>query len=177
MSLAHAILGLLTQRPWTGYDLKTQCFDGSVAHFWPADQSQIYRMLDKLLKDGFVTAESGPSQAGPPRKIYTITKAGMKELDRWLSSTVSMPEVRDATLIQVFFVNRLPKGQAIKILDGLRQGYQARLEAYLAVKIPRDQNGPQAGPRMTLELGIAHAKAGVAWADACLHRLRRDAHG
>src|SRR5579875_1236367 len=43
MSLTHAILGFLNRQPMTGYDLKTQCFDISVAYFWPADQAQIYR--------------------------------------------------------------------------------------------------------------------------------------
>src|SRR5258705_13680872 len=55
MSLAHAILGMLQTRPMTGYDLKVECFDNSIAHFWQADQAQIYRTLDKLAEDGLVT--------------------------------------------------------------------------------------------------------------------------
>jgi len=48
MSLPHAILGFLREQPLTGYALKTQRFDVSVANFWPADQAQIYRTLDRL---------------------------------------------------------------------------------------------------------------------------------
>ena len=35
MSLKHALLGILTVRPMTGYELK-QFFDSSVQHFWNA---------------------------------------------------------------------------------------------------------------------------------------------
>ena len=46
MSLEHAILGFLTYRPMSGYDLK-KFFDESVRHFWSAPQSQIYRTLGR----------------------------------------------------------------------------------------------------------------------------------
>ena len=47
MELKHAILGLLSIQPMSGYDLN-RAFSNTVAHFWYADQSQIYRTLDKL---------------------------------------------------------------------------------------------------------------------------------
>ena len=47
MELKHAILGLLSIRSASGYDL-ARAFAGSVAHFWHADRSQIYRTLDRL---------------------------------------------------------------------------------------------------------------------------------
>ncbi|NJL22163.1 MAG: PadR family transcriptional regulator, partial [Leptolyngbyaceae cyanobacterium SM1_3_5] len=43
MSLPHIILALLEQQEQTGYDLKTSCFDGSIAQLWTADQAHIYR--------------------------------------------------------------------------------------------------------------------------------------
>mgnify|MGYP003565227123 CR=1 FL=1 len=52
MSLKYAILGILNAFPMTGYDLKHQAFDATVRHFWPADQSQIYRTLNRLTERG-----------------------------------------------------------------------------------------------------------------------------
>ena len=49
MSLSHAILGLLTYRPLTGYGLK-KIFDKSISHVWAASLSQIYRELSALKK-------------------------------------------------------------------------------------------------------------------------------
>ncbi len=65
MSLMHAILGFLSYKPRTGYDLKTACFDESVAHFWPADQAQIYRTLDKLTEQGLVAFQPVPPHRDP----------------------------------------------------------------------------------------------------------------
>ena len=59
MSLAYAILGLLTYESLTGYELK-QRFDCSINYFWSAHLSQIYRELNVLEKKELVTVKIGP---------------------------------------------------------------------------------------------------------------------
>ena len=71
MSLEHAILGFLNYRPLSGYDLK-KVFDNSVRHFWPADQSQIYRTLAKLAEWEHVEQEIVRGLDRPDRKEYRI---------------------------------------------------------------------------------------------------------
>lgn len=56
MSLPHAILGILGYMPMTGYDLKTQVFDRTIAHFWSAMLPQIYRELERLEQQGWATS-------------------------------------------------------------------------------------------------------------------------
>lgn len=75
MSLDHAILGFLNYHPYTGYDLK-KIFDFSVQHFWSADQSQIYRTLNRLTDAGYVEMEKVAQEDRPDRKVYHITGAG-----------------------------------------------------------------------------------------------------
>ncbi len=53
MSLRHAVLGLLSLSPSTGYEL-TQRFDRSLSNAWHASHSQIYPELAKLEAEGFV---------------------------------------------------------------------------------------------------------------------------
>ena len=48
MSLEYAILGFLSYKPFSGYEMK-KAFDNSVRHFWYADQSQIYRTLARAV--------------------------------------------------------------------------------------------------------------------------------
>ena len=67
MSLEYAILGFLRSRPMTGYELK-KIIDGSVSHFWPADQSQIYRTLGKLAERGWAEMEVVPGTDRPDRR-------------------------------------------------------------------------------------------------------------
>ena len=89
MSLDHAILGFLNYHPYSGYDLK-KIFDTSVQHFWSADQSQIYRTLNRLTKQGFAEMEKIPQDDRPDRKVYHITEAGRSELLQWLSGPPPM---------------------------------------------------------------------------------------
>ena len=103
MSLAHAILGILQIQPMTGYDLKTQCFDKSIAHFWPADQAQIYRTLDKMNEQGWVESQIEFQENHPNRKVYSITEQGQRELRQWLTRFQALPVYREPFLIQLFF--------------------------------------------------------------------------
>jgi len=90
MSLKHAILGFLSYKPLSGYDLK-KAFDNSVRHFWPADQSQIYRTLAQLTAEGLV--ERAADGEGPrDRHPYHITATGLSELRQWL--VASSPPAR-----------------------------------------------------------------------------------
>ena len=96
MSLENGILGFLSMKPLSGYDIK-KLFDYSAAYFWPADQAQIYRALKKLTEDGSVellTQEQGKTLE---RKVYAITEKGHHVLHDWIAK----PEETD-------FINRLP---------------------------------------------------------------------
>ena len=46
-AVTWALLGLLYQRPRSGYDLK-QAVDRSIRHFWAASYGQIYPELARL---------------------------------------------------------------------------------------------------------------------------------
>jgi len=89
MSLDYALLGFLNYHPYTGYDLK-KIFDTSVRHFWPADQSQIYRTLARLTEQGLAEMEKVPQEDRPDRKVYHITEAGRAELLKFLSGPPPM---------------------------------------------------------------------------------------
>lgn len=96
MSLEHGILGFLSIKSLTGYDLK-KLFNYSAVYFWPADQAQIYRALKKLAEDGFVELPTQEQGKTVERKVYAITEKGHQALHDWISS----PERSD-------FISRLP---------------------------------------------------------------------
>ena len=53
MSLRHALLGALADRPRTGYGLLKH-FEQSLAYAWPASHSQIYPELARLRDEGLI---------------------------------------------------------------------------------------------------------------------------
>ncbi|MGW7254755.1 PadR family transcriptional regulator [Streptomyces sp. NPDC054834] len=115
MSLRHALLGLLAERPASGYDL-LKLFETSLANVWPATQSQIYTELTKLADAGLITVTAeGPRG----RKEYALTDDGMTELRHWLTETRPQRTVRSDVLLRVFFLGVLPPEQARAYLTEL----------------------------------------------------------
>lgn len=101
--LKIVILGFLSYRPQTGYELK-QNIDHSTKYFWDAKQSQIYRTLKQLEQDGLVVSTIEPQEDRPDRRVYTITGNGMTEFQQWLSAPIMEPQyLRDSLLVKVFF--------------------------------------------------------------------------
>ncbi|KUL40411.1 PadR family transcriptional regulator [Streptomyces sp. NRRL F-4489] len=103
MSLRHAVLGLLSESPASGYDLM-KLFNASLANVWPATQSQVYGELNKLTAAGLVeVAAEGPRG----RKEYAITDDGLAELRHWLTEVPPAGQQRHDGLLRVFFLGNL----------------------------------------------------------------------
>ncbi|WP_275463825.1 PadR family transcriptional regulator [Streptomyces noursei] len=103
MSLRHAVLGLLSESPASGYDLM-KLFNASLTSVWPATQSQVYGELNKLTTAGLVeVAAQGPRG----RKEYTITHDGLTELRHWLTEVAPIGQQRHDALLRVFFLGIL----------------------------------------------------------------------
>ena len=178
MSLEFAILGFLNYHPYSGYDLK-KIFDTSVRHFWPADQSQIYRTLARLTEQGYAQVEKIPQEDRPDRKLYHITEAGRSELLRWLSGPPPLGEPRSAPLIQVFFAGQLSDEEVLAKFEGYAAIMRLILEQYQQVP---GQIGPYHeeinSPReeffwmLTLENGMRNMRANLEWAESVIQRVK-----
>jgi DNA-binding PadR family transcriptional regulator len=176
MSLSHAILGFLQQQPLTGYDLKTQCFDISVANFWPADQAQIYRTLDRLEEQGWVESELEIQRDRPNRKVYHITEAGRAELARWLITPQPLPIHREPFLVQLFFAAQLPDETILDLLEQQIAAHEAQLHAYEQIPLPpevMDNDRELALARLTLDMGIRSETMYLAWLRDAAAAVRR----
>lgn len=120
MSINNAILGLLSSRPLSGYDLK-KLIQESTFMYWSGNNNQIYKALVELLNEGYVTNEVQHQESSPSKKIYTITAAGQQELRRWVLSSPEQPEVRKTFLIQLAWCNGLETDEILRMLAGYEQ--------------------------------------------------------
>ncbi|MFF3849951.1 PadR family transcriptional regulator [Streptomyces sp. NPDC002328] len=100
MSLPHAILTALLEKPSSGLDL-TRRFDKSIGYFWSATHQQIYRELGKLEADGHIRALPGQQPARGQRKSYEVLPAGRAELARWTAAAQDPKPHRDAMLLRL----------------------------------------------------------------------------
>jgi PadR family transcriptional regulator AphA len=103
VSLRHALLALLTAQPMTGYDVTKQ-FDGSVAYMWQAPHSQIYPELRRMEQAGLVEAEELPRGSRAMKRRYSLTDAGLTELERWLAEPPSYGPERDVTRLRTAYL-------------------------------------------------------------------------
>jgi PadR family transcriptional regulator AphA len=182
MSLEHAILGFLNYGPFSGYDLK-KVFDTSVNHFWPADQSQIYRTLARLAERGWAEVEVVPQQGRPARKVYQITGAGREELRRWLITSLPSKDPRHSWLIQVFFAGQLSDEEILTVFEREAESIRAAL-AHLD-QVPQESAvfvEAIDSPRevffwmLTLEYGIKMAEASLEWIESVIQRIENERH-
>ena len=98
-----AALGLLAQRPGSGYDL-LKAFEKSMGNVWQATQSQLYGELNRLADEGLIeVTDLGPRG----RKEYRITPAGRAELRRWVANPEEEPPFRDVALLRVFLLGEI----------------------------------------------------------------------
>lgn len=171
MSLSHAILGLLTVTPMTGYELKTQAFDNTIAHFWQADQTQIYRTLAAMAEAGWVECTLEVQHDRPNRKVYHITEAGREELRRWLAAPQPLPVYREPFLVQMFFAGELDSATVLAHITRQREGHTARLAHYESIAMPTHDDPEIARKRifwrLTLAMGIAMERAYIDWLNQC----------
>ncbi|MDA9557601.1 PadR family transcriptional regulator [Vibrio sp.] len=94
MSLPHVILTVLSTRNATGYDI-TKEFSSSIGYFWKASHQQVYRELNKMAVNEYVTCVLEPQEGKPDRKVYSITEAGRAALREWFQKPTSHNAVRD----------------------------------------------------------------------------------
>jgi PadR family transcriptional regulator, regulatory protein AphA len=115
-TIHYAILGLLSERPMTGYDLKKK-MQGSLYMYWSGNNNQIYKALLQLSSNGLLKSEIQHQDGAPSKKICFITDKGRAELQEWIYSTQpEVPEFRKPFLIQMAFAGKLKPVQIEEVL-------------------------------------------------------------
>ena len=153
MTIENAILGLLSWRPLSGYDLK-KIFEDSPILYWSGNNNEIYRTLVRLHQDGLVTRELQPQQNLPARKIYTLTLQGQAALQRWAAQSPELPQLRHSLLVQLAWGDLHPKDE----LDGLLDTYEGEVAAQLEMSRGQADERTASNQRLTF-LNPRHARS------------------
>ena len=173
MRLRHAILGLLSHQPQSGYDLN-RAFTSSVVYFWHADQSQIYRTLDRLEADGAISTQVIPQSGRPDRRLHSLTESGRAELDAWLMSPLEPNTVKDPLLARVFFAARLGHERVDALLSEAEERFRRELEELEAIDIDV-VDLDTAMKAAALRYGIDGAKTQLEWVAQTRRTIAADA--
>lgn len=148
MSIKYAILGLLSSKPSTGYEMK-KVFEESSFMYWSGNNNQIYKSLIELSKEGLVTSEVKHQESSPSKKIYTITEDGLIELKKWVLSPPEVPEFKKAFLVQLAWADQLSNEELIELM----LKYENEIKIQLLIQREKNRRGlysPKRNPREAL---------------------------
>ena len=167
MSLPHALLTALLERPCSGSELASR-FDRSIGYFWPATHQQIYRELRRLEQAGWV--ESLPPQGGRGRKrVYQVLPAGSGELARWTRGHYQSRPMREELMVRLRAEAVVgPTSALLGDIERQLELHAQKLELYRQIE-QRDFPGP--GESREQELQHLVLTAGIMleefWVELC----------
>jgi DNA-binding PadR family transcriptional regulator len=116
---SYAVLGMLSLRPWTPYEL-TQQMRRSLAWCWPTSERALYSEPERLVQAGYATAEA--SQDGLRiRRVYTITDAGRQALRAWLATEPAPPRFVNEPVLRLLFADQAGVDELVNTLETLRK--------------------------------------------------------
>ncbi|WP_405851661.1 PadR family transcriptional regulator [Streptomyces sp. NBC_00090] len=175
MSLPHAILTALLEKPSSGLEL-TRRFDKSIGYFWSATHQQIYRELGRLEEAGHIRALPAPVPARGQKKEYEVLPAGRAELSGWVARSEDPKPMRAALLLRM-------RAAAIVGAEGLRAEldrhltlHRGQLEEYLAIEerdfpAERRRTEPDRLRHLVLRGGVELERFWVEWLTGALAEL------
>ncbi len=124
------VLGLLTWRPLSGYEIHFILQQNQTERWAGILPGSIYHALKKLADEGFVVLQATEQVGNRAKAIYAITSAGEEEFRRLLKETWRVPLLHFPSGIYTAlgFVDSLPRVKAQYIPEAMLE-YQRALFA------------------------------------------------
>jgi DNA-binding PadR family transcriptional regulator len=165
MSVPLTLLGLLERGPSHGYDLKRD-YDVYFGQGRPLRYSQVYATLSRLARDGKAVAGPAEQGAGPERRRYVITEAGVADVQRWLAEPVPPePDLQSELFAKVVLALMLGQ-QAGRYLDVQRAAHLQRMRELTDLKRDADPLGV-----LLANHALYRLEADLRWIDHTAARL------
>ena len=132
MSVRHALLGLLSEGPKYGLQLRQE-FESRTGEVWPLNVGQVYTTLQRLERDGLV--ESDGTGDDERQKGFRITPAGEEELATWLRTPVELSSPpRDELVIKVLVALQVPGVEARDVIQAHRRYLVELMQQWTRIK-------------------------------------------
>ncbi|MFD0381772.1 PadR family transcriptional regulator [Streptomyces stramineus] len=129
MALRHAVLAALLDGEYSGYQL-AKAFDIGVANFWHALPQQLYAELTRLEGDGLIAGRKVIQENRPDKRLFSVTDAGLAELERFTEASVKPSFIRDDLLVKVQAADSVSAGPLIEQLTERAAAAEARIELF-----------------------------------------------
>ncbi len=174
-TLALAILGLISQRPLTGYDLRKIFATTPMGHF-SSSPGAIYPALKRIEEASWIRAVTAGEHTHRPRVAYEITARGLKVLREHLSQPVTPEDViwhMDDLMMRFAFMDGIVgREMTVRFL----QDFAARIDAHVADLRRYFESARSILPpcgKLAMENGIQSYEMNARWARRAIQELQR----
>jgi DNA-binding PadR family transcriptional regulator len=175
----YAILGVLSLKPASGYDIKKFC-DESIAYFWQENYGHIYPVLKQLEEEKLVEKATEISE-GKLKNVYSITALGRERLVDWLGIQPEVSKPRYEFLLKLFFSKDIPADMVIHSLNESKNYCQSLLKQYESIE-QKNKNRLESKADFengwvyrysTLRYGILDLQTKIAWYEETIALINR----
>ncbi|WP_395103516.1 PadR family transcriptional regulator [Actinomadura sp. SCN-SB] len=180
MALRHAVLAALLDGEYSGYQL-AKIFDLGVSSFWHAVPQQLYTELNKLEAEGLITGRQIIQHDRPNKRVYTVTRAGLAELERFATVPAKPGIIREDLLVLVQAVDHISASAVIKQLEERALTVKAKVAMFernlekLRGNLDEEtflRKGEPIGPYLNCLRGLAYEQSAYEWLTSTARLLR-----
>jgi len=159
MPIHHAVLGLLAEGPSYGYELKGS-FEEAIGPQWgELNIGHLYQVLERLMRDGFVTKRVVAQTDRPDRMVYRLTPRGREELRHWLAEpSKRQAGYRDDFFLKIFVASRSGESSLRDVLSTQRESQLQELATLMKLRKARAE---EPLVRLLIDAAVLHTKAGL----------------
>ena len=169
MSVRHALLGLLSEGPKYGFQLRQQ-FEATTGDVWPLNVGQVYTTLQRLERDGLIVSDD--EEAEGPQKGFRITEEGQAELTRWLRTPPDQAAPpRDELVIKVRVALHIPGVDPHDVLQIHRRYLVELMQQWTRLK--EDEAELDLSLALVVDAELLRLDSVVRWLDTAAGRIRR----
>jgi len=171
MSVRFAVLGLLSQKPRHGYELRA-AFSALVGgdENWDVKPAQIYTTLNRLCLAGHVALSSISQDGGPEKQIFTITDEGRRILKEWYESGITPEHAHDEFFIKLMTALVSGDIEPFRLIQIQRAHLYQDLHAATTIRNQYDPRTEMA-QILLMDKSIMHLEADLRWLDIAEMRL------
>src|SRR6266511_3795426 len=171
MALRHAVLASLLDGEASGYDLSKR-MDVSVALFWHVLPTQLYGELHRLEDEGLVRGREVPQERRPAKRLFSVTDAGLEELERFTREAARPASIKDELLVKIQAADAGDMEAVARAIDARRDAALERLDVLEGLIRTflrgRDEDtflatAHRVGPYLNLRRGRDFERENIAW--------------
>lgn len=163
MPIKHSLLTFLSEAPMSASELREK-FEQEMGGIYALNQGQVSQTMTRLMRDNLVHSHEVTSPNGRTVSQYSLTDAGVEELNNWWNATIDQPgPTRDELVIKFTLAARRDPATFIELLDAQRFATlrQLRTLSAEAAALPSERSAE----RLHIERRIFELEGILRWLD------------